>query len=325
MSRKFVKRGLLIATLAAVLFIPAQGIAAEVDLFGVKKQEQTTEIDKNCLVNAVAEVHKEQKNEKTIKIETTEEIQFNQKVSGKVFVNSEEGYTLVKVFPEEESDWSGKVYNNSVVKILTRGTDWCEIQSGNVVGYVKTEQLVTGKEAVEMLVEVLTPVYPERNVFTLSEEEIQVVFEVAETKEEEAARLAAEEAARIAAEEARIAAAKEASRKKGEDIVSYAKKFIGNPYVYGGTSLTRGADCSGFVMSVYKRYGVSLPHSSYGMRRVGRAVSYSEIQPGDIVCYSGHVGIYAGNGQIVNALNENKGIVLSDAKYKSIITIRRIF
>ena len=78
-------------------------------------------------------------------------------------------------------------------------------------------------------------------------------------------------------------------------------------------------------MSVYRRYGVSLPHSSSGMRRVGYSVSYSDMQPGDIVCYSGHVGIYAGNGKIVNALNENKGIVYTNVNYSRIITIRRIF
>jgi cell wall-associated NlpC family hydrolase len=115
------------------------------------------------------------------------------------------------------------------------------------------------------------------------------------------------------------------SKVTGAKVIAYAKKFVGNPYRYGGSSLTRGTDCSGFVRGVYRHFGVDMPHSSYGIRRVGRAVKYSEIQPGDIICYSGHVGIYAGNGKIVNALNENKGIVISDAKYKNIITIRRIF
>ncbi len=325
MNFKFVKRGLVIATIAAAIIVPAQGLmAADAGLFQVAKQEETN-VDKNCLVNAVAEVHKEQNSEKTIKIETKEEMQFNQLVAGKVFVNCEEGFAYAYAFPQEDSDWCGKIYPTSVVKILERGETWSEIQSGNVVGYVKTADLITGKDASLKVQEFLTPVYSERNVLTLSIEEIDVVLSVGETREEEVARLAAEEEARIAAEKARVEAIKAASRKRGEDLVSYAKQFVGNPYVYGGTSLTRGADCSGFVMSVYKRYGVSLPHSSYGMRKVGRSVSYSEIQLGDIICYSGHVGIYAGNGKIVNALNENKGIVISDAKYKNIITIRRIF
>lgn len=326
MKLRSVKRGIILVALAGVLLIPTQQIAAaDTGIFGVKKQEQTTEIDKNCLVNAVAEIQKEQKSEKTIKIETSEEIQFNELVSGKVFVANEEGYALVYASPEEGSDWTGKVYTTSVVKILSRGEVWSEIQSGNVIGYVKTESLISGKDAVAKIKELLTPVYPERNILTLSENEISVIFTTGETRDEEAARLAAEEAARIAAEQARIEAAKEASRQRGADVVNYATQFLGNPYVYGGTSLTRGTDCSGFVMSVYKRYGVSLPHSSYGMRRVGYAVSYSEMQPGDIVCYSGHVGIYAGNGKIVNALNENKGIVYTNVNYSPIVTIRRIF
>jgi cell wall-associated NlpC family hydrolase len=162
-----------------------------------------------------------------------------------------------------------------------------------------------------------------------SKEEIEACFSVGETAEEEIARLAAEEAARIAAEQARLAAEKaaaEAARAgKRQALVEYANQFIGNPYVYGGTSLTRGTDCSGFVKGVYAHFGVSLPRTSYSMRSVGYAVSFSDIQPGDIVCYSGHVGIYAGNGKIVNAIDESHGIGMSNVKYSTIITIRRIF
>ena len=111
----------------------------------------------------------------------------------------------------------------------------------------------------------------------------------------------------------------------GEEIAAFAGQFNGNPYVWGGTSLTNGADCSGFVMKVYQNFGVSLPHSSSGMRSVGHGVSYSEMQPGDIVCYSGHVGIYAGNGQIINALGAQWGITYTDVNYKNILSIRRIF
>ncbi len=111
----------------------------------------------------------------------------------------------------------------------------------------------------------------------------------------------------------------------GAAVVEYAVQFLGNRYVYGGSSLTNGTDCSGFVMSVYAYFGVSLPHSSYAMRSCGTAVSVSDIQPGDIVCYSGHVGIYAGNGQIINAANASTGIVYTDLNYSHIISVRRIF
>lgn len=111
---------------------------------------------------------------------------------------------------------------------------------------------------------------------------------------------------------------------KGQQVADYACKFIGNPYVAGGTSLTNGADCSGFVMAVYQAFGISLPRSSYAQAGVGTAVSYSEAKPGDIIYYGGHVGIYIGNGQIVHASTERTGIKITAATYRSIITVRRI-
>jgi cell wall-associated NlpC family hydrolase len=101
---------------------------------------------------------------------------------------------------------------------------------------------------------------------------------------------------------------------------------VGNPYVLGGSSLTNGIDCSNFVMRVYEAFGVSLPHHSTSLRNVGYEVSASEIQPGDIICYSGHVSIYIGNGQCVHASNEEDGIKVSPKwNYTKVITIRRIF
>nr|WP_296192837.1 C40 family peptidase [uncultured Anaerobutyricum sp.] len=114
---------------------------------------------------------------------------------------------------------------------------------------------------------------------------------------------------------------------KGQSVVNYAKRFLGNPYRWGGTSLTRGADCSGYVMSVYRHFGKSLPHSSYAQRRVGRRVSsLSKAKPGDIICYSGHVAIYMGNNRVIHASNRKDGIkITKGAAYRSIVTIRRIF
>ena len=163
-------------------------------------------------------------------------------------------------------------------------------------------------------------------------------FKYAESKAEEEARLAREAAER----EAAAAAARKSSKRSsssssssksysapsgsnGSGVANYAVQFVGNPYVYGGTSLTNGADCSGFVMSVYRQFGVSLPHSSSALRSSGYGVSQGEMQPGDIVCYSGHVGIYIGNGQIVHASNARDGIKISSAYYRSILAVRRIF
>lgn len=186
--------------------------------------------------------------------------------------------------------------------------------------------------------------YVSTDYVTLSTE-----FVKAESKAEEEARLAKEAAERKAAQEAaakaareRQAAAKSSSSQEteivapvitsgsgselGKSVADFACQFVGNPYVWGGTSLTNGADCSGFVMSVYNNFGVSLPHSSAADRSVGSAVSGLEnAQPGDIICYSGHVGIYVGDGQIVHASTEKTGIIVSSASYRSILSIRRIF
>lgn len=113
----------------------------------------------------------------------------------------------------------------------------------------------------------------------------------------------------------------------GQAVVNYAVQFVGNPYKYGGNSLTNGIDCSGFVKQVYAHFGVSLPRTSSSLRSVGKKVSgLSNAKPGDIICYSGHVAIYMGGNKIVHASNKKDGIKISNnASYKSIITIRRIF
>ncbi len=110
----------------------------------------------------------------------------------------------------------------------------------------------------------------------------------------------------------------------GKEIASYACKFVGNPYVAGGTSLTNGCDCSGFTSSVYREFGYSIPRTSTSQRSAGRGVNYSEAQPGDIICYAGHVGIYIGNGQIVHASSPSTGIRYTNATYKEILAVRRI-
>lgn len=176
-------------------------------------------------------------------------------------------------------------------------------------------------------------------------------YKVAESKEEEEARLKREEDARKAREASKAAKSNSSSSSSksnkskdtssadtgsaktynppsggsGQAVADFASQFAGNPYVYGGSSLTNGADCSGFVMAVYAEFGVSLPHSSSGLRSVGYEVSASDMQAGDIVCYSGHVGICVGGGTIIHASTPSTGIKYSSAYYKNIITVRRIF
>lgn len=180
---------------------------------------------------------------------------------------------------------------------------------------------------------------------------LKTEFVTAESKEEEEARLKKEKEERdkanaAAARAAAAAAAAQAPATAeggeaapapapapsvagsgaGANVANYALQFVGNPYVFGGSSLTNGTDCSGFVMSVYANFGVSLPHSSSGDRNVGYDVGGLEnAQPGDIICYSGHVGIYIGNGQIVHASTSRTGIIVGSATYRTPLCVRRIF
>ena len=112
----------------------------------------------------------------------------------------------------------------------------------------------------------------------------------------------------------------------GQDVIDYACRFVGNPYVWGGTSLTDGADCSGFTQSVYAHFGISLPRTTSEMVHSGYGVSYDEAQPGDMIFYGdgGHVGLYMGDGNIVNALNSRKGICICSATYTDIYAVRRV-
>ena len=114
------------------------------------------------------------------------------------------------------------------------------------------------------------------------------------------------------------------TKARGSAVVDYARQFIGNPYVYGGASLTGGTDCSGFTMSVYAHFGYSLPHNSYAQLNCGKAVSYSEAQPGDLIIYPNHVALYAGGGMIIHASSPRTGITTGSATYRTILGVRRI-
>lgn len=142
----------------------------------------------------------------------------------------------------------------------------------------------------------------------------------------------------IETEEARLAAEKEQENSgltggsnpnystsvSGQDVVNYASQFVGNPYVYGGSSLTNGCDCSYFTMACFGQFGISLPRTSYAQRSSGQAVSYANAKAGDIICYAGHVAIYMGNGKIVHAANSKLGICYGSATYRTIVAVRRV-
>ena len=227
----------------------------------------------------------------------------------------------VRTAPSTDAEILGLVPNGEDLTVTDESiTGWVKVSIEEGEGYVSTDYVGLSTE-----------------------------YKYGETVEEEQARLAAEEAERQQAAAAAAAAAEKEKSTKGKDkdkssskesgssksysspsggggssVAGYACQFVGNPYVYGGTSLTNGADCSGFIKSVYANFGISLPHSSVALQRAGSEVSYENAQPGDIVCYAGHVAIYMGGGQIVHASSPSTGIKTGSATYRSIISVRRV-
>ena len=203
-----------------------------------------------------------------------------------------ETFLYIRSEPTKESEWVGKLYPDYAAKIIGPVGEWTKIESGSVTGYVCSEYITVGNKAEAKAQEIIE----EEKTENVDDEDI---FLYAESKQEEEERLARE------ALEAEKRAEEEAKNKetKGQAIVDYACQFIGNPYVWGG---------------------ISLPRTSREMRSSGTEVSYDEALAGDIICYDGHVGIYMGDGQIVNAINSDRGIGVLSATYSGIITVRRL-
>ena len=224
-------------------------------------------------------------------------------------------FLYVRSEPTKESEYVGKLYPGYAAKITGPVGEWTAVESGDVTGYVKTEYILTGAEA---------QMYAENLVTEAQQEgkEEAEAFTYAVSRKSEEAQMTQEVQENIQQMETTEVSAQPASN--GQAIVDYACQFIGNPYVWGGTSLTDGADCSGFVQSVFAHFGISLPRTTYDQIYAGVEVSYDQAMPGDLICYDGHIGIYIGNGQIVNAQNPEQGIGISPATYTTILSVRRI-
>lgn len=224
-------------------------------------------------------------------------------------------FLYVRSEPTKESEYVGKLYPGYAAKITGPVGEWTAVESGDVTGYVKTEYILTGAEAQTYAENLVTEAQQE------GKEEAEA-FTYAVSRKTEEAQMTQEVQENVQQTETTEVSAQPASN--GQAIVDYACQFIGNPYVWGGTSLTDGADCSGFVQSVFAHFGISLPRTTYDQINAGVEVSYDQAMPGDLICYDGHIGIYIGNGQIVNAQNPEQGIGISPATYTTILSVRRI-
>lgn len=265
-----------------------------------------------------------------------------------------EGNLNVRKEPDEGAELVGKMPGDAGCEILGTEGDWSKIQSGDVEGYVKSEFLLTGAKAKEYAPSVISTIAKcgteVLNVRKEPNTECEIIAQMAVDEEVEVledlgdwAKVSVDsEEGYISKEFVEIGdqlkhamTMKELSYGQGVsdtkvNLVSYACQFVGNPYVWGGTSLTNGADCSGFTMSIFAKYGVYLPHSSAAQSGMGRAVSAGEAQPGDLFFYGSgshvsHVAIYIGNGQIVHASSARTGIKISNAYYRSPICVKRFF
>lgn len=262
----------------------------------------------------------------------------------------------VRKEPSEEAELAGKMPANAGCEILEQAGEWYKIQSGKVTGYVKAEFLLTGDEAKQRALEKQTTIATVTTVTLYVREQPNTDCKIVDSMpiEEELEvievldgwvkiRIDNEEDAYVCSDYVELSERLQSAQsitelKKGEeegvsdsrvDLVSYATQFVGNPYVWGGTSLTNGADCSGFTLSIYAKYGIYLPHSSAAQAGYGTRVSASEAKPGDLFFYGNggsisHVAIYIGNGQIVHASTQSTGIKISNAFYRQPICVTRL-
>lgn len=265
-----------------------------------------------------------------------------------------EDHLNVRATADEGSKIVGKMSNNAGCEVLTIEGNMARIASGSVEGYVSLDYLLMGRSAIERATEIIQKLATvnadglklreapstESAVVNMVAygEELPVVDDtldgwVAVSFDGQTVYVSAEY---VSVDEKLKTALNMSEFLYGEgvsdvrvDLCEYAKQFLGNPYVWGGTSLTKGADCSGFVLSVFAKYGISLPHSSRAQANMGTKISLSEARPGDLVFYAkggriNHVGIYIGGGQIINASSPKTGIRIANVYYRNPVAVRRI-
>lgn len=259
----------------------------------------------------------------------------------------------VRAIGAEDGRLVGKLPKDAACEVLDMDDEWVHIASGNVEGYVSRDYLLTGvvakMKAEELATTVARVTTDSLKVRAEANTDSEVITLVPRGEELEVVAVEGDwvkvyldddevyvsgEYVEVSAELGKAVTMSELLYGEGVsdvrvDLCQYAKEFIGNPYVWGGTSLTKGADCSGFVMSIFKKYGVSLPHSSRAQANCGTTIKVSEAKPGDLIFYGkgktiNHVAIYIGNGQVVHASNPKTGIRISNVSYRSPLKAVRI-
>lgn len=259
----------------------------------------------------------------------------------------------VRAVAAEDGKLVGKLPKDAACEVLDDDGTWAHIKSGKVEGYVSLEYLLTGipaKRRAEELATTMARVNTDGlKVRAEANTDSEVITLVANGEELEVAAVEGDwvkvylddqevfvsaEYVEVSSELGTAITMTELFYGQGVsdirvDVCQYAKEFLGNPYVWGGTSLTKGADCSGFVLSVFKKYGVSLPHSSVAQANLGTTIKVSEAKPGDLIFYGNgksinHVAIYIGGGQVIHASNPKSGIRISNTSYRSPVKAVRI-
>ncbi len=252
----------------------------------------------------------------------------------------------IRAVAAEDGKLVGKLPKDAACEVLDMDDTWAHIKSGSVEGYVSKEYLLTGvsakhkaEELAATMARVTTDSLKVRAEANTDSEVITLVpngevLEVAAVEGEWVKVLLDAEEAYVSGEFVEVSAELGTAATMSEllygqgisdvrvDICQYAKEFLGNPYVWGGTSLTKGADCSGYVMSLYKKYGVNLPHSSRAQANCGTTIKVSEAQPGDLIFYGkgktiNHVAMYIGGGKVIHASSPKTGIRISNVSYRT--------
>lgn len=265
----------------------------------------------------------------------------------------EEGNLNVRKGPSTSDEIVGKMTNHAACEILSTDGEWTEISSGNVTGFVNNDFLITGDEALALAQEIVQKVATVHTDTLRVREEPNTDSAILSLVGDGEDLVVTEEMdgwvkvevddheGYVAAEYVEVSLKLPAAMTLTElhfgqgvsdgrvALCQFALQYVGNPYVWGGTSLTKGADCSGFVLSVFANYGYSLPHSSKAQANCGTRIKTSELQPGDLIFYGSgksisHVAIYIGGGQIVHASNKRDGIKISNAYYRTPICCTRI-